>query len=108
MNRNEFLKNLSHGVVSLSFLPSLTFCKSGNGLNPNPGNSINESFNPDLDVELTAAQRDMQVLSGSVTSVFSYISNILKADNATVENLPGSWLGPVFRVKPGQKIRVRF
>lgn len=108
MNRNEFLRNLSHGVVTMSFLPLLTFCKSGNKSEPKTGNSINENFNADLDVELTAVQKKIQVLSGAATSVFSYNSNILKAEKAAVENLPGSWLGPVFRVKQGQKIRVRF
>lgn len=108
MNRNEFLRNLSHGVVAMSFLPSLTFCKSGINSESKAGNSINKNFNPDIDVALTAVDKQMQVLSGSATSVFSYNSSILKAENASVENLPGSWLGPVFRVKQGQKIRVRF
>ena len=108
MKRYEFIRNFTYGLAAFSILPTMTYCKSGNGLNPNPGNSINESFNPDLDVELTAAQKDMQVLSGSVTAVYSYKSDILKGENAAVENLTGSWLGPVFRVKPGQKIRVRF
>ncbi len=108
MKRYEFLRNFTYGLAAFSILPSMTYCKSGNGLNPNSGNSINESFNPDLDIELTAAQRNLQVFTGNKTEVYSYVSNILKAENSTVENLPGSWLGPVFRVKQGQKVRVRF
>jgi blue copper oxidase len=108
MKRYEFLRNFTYGLAAFSILPSMTYFKSGNGLNPNPGNSINESFNPDLDIELTAAQRNLQVFTGNKTGVYSYVSDILKAENATVENLPGSWLGPVFRVKQGQKVRVRF
>jgi FtsP/CotA-like multicopper oxidase with cupredoxin domain len=109
MNRQEFLKNLTHGLAAISVLPSFTYCTSGNGsISNSTGNAINENFSPDLDIELAAAQRQLQVFSGKETDIFAYVSNVLKAENASVENIPGSWLGPVFRVKQGQKIRVRF
>ncbi len=109
MKRYEFLRNFTFGLAAFSILPSMAYCESGSELNAiYAGNAINESFNPDLDIELTAAQRNIQVLPGNKTEVYSYVSDILKAENATVENLPGSWLEPVFRVKQGQKVRVRF
>ncbi len=109
MKRYKFLRNFTYGLAAFSILPSMTYCESGSELNAtSAGNTIDESFNPDLDIELTAAQRNLQVLPGNKTEVYSYVSDILKAENATVENLPGSWLGPVFRVKQGQKVRVRF
>lgn len=109
MNRQEFLRNLTNGLAVITVFPSLTYCSSGNGSIPNStGNTINESFIPDIDVELTAAPQQLQVLPRNKTDVYTYVSNVLKAENATVENLPDSWLGPIFRVKQGQKIRIRF
>ena len=96
-------------MAAFSILPRLTSCTSINGSGAgSAANVANENFTPDVDVALTAAQKQLQVFSGNKTHVFSYTSNILKAENAAVENLSGSWLGPVFKVKQGQKIRVRF
>jgi FtsP/CotA-like multicopper oxidase with cupredoxin domain len=109
MKRSDFIRRLTGGVVTTTFLPVITFCQTDGQATVTDGNyNVNPGFNPDVDVELTSARDNMQVLNGNKTEVYSYTSNVLKDGNATVENLPGSWLGPVFRVKPGQKIRVRF
>ncbi|MDF1573417.1 MAG: multicopper oxidase family protein [Bacteroidales bacterium] len=103
------MKKLSSGIAVTAFLPVFTFCNSNSRTSiPEGSYNVNNAFNPDVDVELSAIRNNIQVLSGDKTGVYSYTLKVLKADNATVENLPGSWLGPVFRVKQGQKIRVRF
>tara|TARA_R110002050_G_scaffold122873_1_gene241428 strand:- start:1202 stop:2788 length:1587 start_codon:yes stop_codon:yes gene_type:complete len=109
MKRADFIKRLGGGIAASAFLPAFTFCGNGSRGTMIEGNyKINASFNPDVDVEFTAIRNNIQVMSGNKTEVYSYVLNVLKADNATVENLPGSWLGPVFRVKQRQRIRVRF
>jgi len=69
---------------------------------------INNNFQPDIDLELTALQKDVQLLDGQQTGVYSYEPRILKGGDRTVEPLADTYLGPIIRVKPGQKIRVRF
>ena len=69
---------------------------------------INENFQPDIDLELTALQKEVQLFDGQKTGVFSYGSRILKGGDRTVEELEDTYLGPIIRVKPGQKVRVRF
>ncbi len=109
MKRADFIIKLSGGISVSLFFPTFTFCNLNSQASVSDGNyKINPDFNPDVDVELTALQNKIQVLSGNKTGVFSYALKVLNANSATVENLPGSWLGPIFRVKQGQKIRVRF
>src|SRR6056297_192948 len=69
---------------------------------------IDKSFQPDIDLELTALQKEVQLLDGQQTGVYSYEPRILKGGGRTVEQLGNTYLGPIIRVKPGQKIRVRF
>jgi len=108
MNRYQFFKKTAQGMALLSVAPSLVFCNSNNA-EQIPGNqSVSPEFNADLDIELTATPSELSIFEGQNTSVYSYVSNVLKAENASLENIPGCWLGPVFRVKQGQKIRVRF
>ncbi|MFN2396821.1 MAG: multicopper oxidase family protein [Bacteroidales bacterium] len=109
MKRFDFIKKLSGGIAVSALLPAFTFCHNDSRAKMSEGNyDVSPDFNPDVDVELTAIRNNIQVLSGNKTEVYSYMLKVLKADNATVENLSGSWLGPVFRVKQRQKIRVRF
>ena len=109
MNRHEFLKNITLGTTVSFLLPSLTFCESGNSINTGAAsNTINQNFTPDLDVELTATQTSLQLLDGNKTQVYTYQSEVLKNEGASVETLQDSYLGPVFRVKQDQKIRIRF
>lgn len=63
---------------------------------------------PDLEVELTAAPGEVQLLPGAPTGVWRYSGRVLKGDPASLEQIPGSYLGPTFRVKHGQWVRIHF
>lgn len=69
---------------------------------------IGKDFNPDIDIELTAVKTQMQLLPGPQTDVFTYRSKLISGDENSLTKLPESYLGPIIRVKQGQKIRVRF
>ncbi|MEO6986744.1 MAG: multicopper oxidase family protein [Paralcaligenes sp.] len=66
------------------------------------------AFEADVALELTAEPRSVSLRSGPPTSVWSYHAHLLKGDPMTVQKLPGSYLGPILRVRQGQKIRVDF
>ena len=69
---------------------------------------VNNNFKADIDLELTATQKNVQLLEGQKTSVYSYEPQLLKDDDRTLEQLADTYLGPIIRVKPCQKVRVRF
>jgi FtsP/CotA-like multicopper oxidase with cupredoxin domain len=109
MNRYQFLKKSARGVALTTLLPSLAFCTTNGQQKTIPGNyNVNESFNPETDIELTAAPSELQLFSGNKTNVYTYQSKLLKGEQYALEKLAGSHLGPVIRVKQGQKIRIRF
>lgn len=109
MDRKQFLKKSAKGVALTTLLPSLAFC-SGNGQPKTVRGSytITGSFEPDIDIELTASPSELQLFSGDQTKIYSYRSKLLKGEQHSLEALEGSYLGPVIRIKQGQKIRVRF
>ena len=65
-------------------------------------------FVPDVEFTLTAAPDDMQVLPGAPTRVWRFTGRLLKGPSDTLQTLPGSYLGPVIRLRRGQQVRVRF
>ena len=66
------------------------------------------TFNPDLTLELRAAPNSVALRPGAATSVWSYQARVLKGDPASAQPLPGSYLGPILRVRRGQKLRIDF
>jgi FtsP/CotA-like multicopper oxidase with cupredoxin domain len=63
---------------------------------------------PDLDVTLRAAPAKVQILPGTPTTVWTYQAQVVHGDPASVQAIPGSYLGPIIRVHTGQRVRVTF
>ena len=109
MNRKEFLQNSAKRVALTTLLPSLAFCTSNGQQKTIQGNyQVSDNFEADVDIELTASQSELQLFSGNQTRVYSYQPKLLKGEKGSLEELMRSYLGPVIRVRKGQKIRVRF
>ncbi len=66
------------------------------------------SFVPDVELKLTATQTSVALFSGKKTKVFSYQGKIIKGPQSALQNIPDSYLGPVIRVRTGQKVRIHF
>jgi FtsP/CotA-like multicopper oxidase with cupredoxin domain len=62
----------------------------------------------DLEIALRATPGEVPILSGKPTRVWMYQGRVLKGDPASLQALPGSYLGPILRVRQGQKVRIRF
>ena len=65
-------------------------------------------FVPDVEFTLTAAPGEVSLLPGAPTRVWRFTGQLTKGPADTLETLPGSYLGPVIRVRRGQQVRVRF
>jgi FtsP/CotA-like multicopper oxidase with cupredoxin domain len=62
----------------------------------------------DLEIALKATRGRVAILPGAETAVWRYQAELLSGDPDSVVTLPGSYLGPVLRVRQGQRLRVRF
>ncbi len=60
-----------------------------------------------LAVDLTAGRAALPIFSGAETPVWRYQSSVREGSAESIQELSGSYLGPIFRVKTGQRIQVR-
>lgn len=63
---------------------------------------------PDLEINLTALQAEQAIFDGAKTKVWRYQASLVRGDPASLQAIPNSYLGPVVRVKTGQRVRVNF
>ncbi|MCB0185065.1 MAG: multicopper oxidase domain-containing protein [Caldilineaceae bacterium] len=66
------------------------------------------TFQPDLELTLTARQDEVAILPGAPTKVWRYAATVEQGDPASVQPVPDSYLGPIIRVQRGQKVRIHF
>ncbi|MFO7843617.1 MAG: multicopper oxidase family protein [Bacteroidales bacterium] len=92
-------------ILLLLVAISLSGCNAGE---KNNANKATPDFNPDVEIELTAKRMSMPLLDGQKTNVYHYESRLIKGEDNSLSNLKDSYLGPVIRIKRGQKIRVVF
>ena len=64
-------------------------------------------FNPTLDVRLTAKQVTVPLFEGPLTDALTYDPEVLSGDATKVASLTDSYLGPIIRVRTGERLRVR-
>jgi FtsP/CotA-like multicopper oxidase with cupredoxin domain len=67
-----------------------------------------DKFIPDVDIELVARPDEVPMLPGRPTAVWRYVGRVLRGPADALQPIPGSFAGPIFRVKKGQKVRVRY
>ncbi len=60
----------------------------------------------DIEIELRARRSRVELLPGRATDVLSYEARLLGGEEASLGALPGSYLGPIVRVRKGQSLRV--
>jgi FtsP/CotA-like multicopper oxidase with cupredoxin domain len=85
-------------------------------LAPDTGREAREAFavqasssvTPDVELMLTAAPGEVALLPGPPTRVWQFAGTVTRGPASTIEPLPGSYLGPVIRLRRGQRVRIRF
>lgn len=60
----------------------------------------------DVHIELRATPDQVQIRSGKRTSVWRYQGRQLRGDAAAFEPSAGGYLGPIIRVRQGQRVRI--
>lgn len=72
------------------------------------GTTQTAGVEPDVELTLTAAPAEVQLLPGDRTRVWRYTARVVRGPASTVVPLDDSYLGPVLRFRRGQRVRVRF
>jgi len=106
-DRRQFLRLAGYGTLGLiagEFWPLSGPSAAGQLLKA----ATDVEFSPDLDISLTASPDEVTVFPGTPTRVWRYHAILHKGDRSRVHEIPRSYLGPIIKVRQGEKIRVRF
>lgn len=95
LSRRDFLRLSGLGVATLFAGPILNSCAFTKQA-------------ADLEISLQAVPGEVPILPGKATRVWSYQGQVTKGDPASLQTLTGSYLGPILRVRKGQRVRITF
>jgi FtsP/CotA-like multicopper oxidase with cupredoxin domain len=70
--------------------------------------TASSAFDPDVELALSAELANVPILPGAPTRVWRYAADLIQGPAGTIDTLPDTYLGPVLRLKKGQRVRVRF
>ncbi|MDD2475063.1 MAG: multicopper oxidase domain-containing protein [Dysgonamonadaceae bacterium] len=108
MHKNK-LTYLTRALMVMIIMPSFVFCHStGQNKQTKRFSTITESFEADIDLSITATPFEVQLFEGQKTAVYTYKAELIKGEDSSLQEIPHSYLGPIIRVKPQQKVRIRF
>lgn len=104
INRRQFIKSGGAAVLALGGICLWPFRRAAAA----PGPGAETAFIPDVDISLVARPGQVNILSGSATSAWSFEGEVLIGPPEALDLSGESYLGPTFRLKRGQKVRIRF
>jgi FtsP/CotA-like multicopper oxidase with cupredoxin domain len=116
LTRRDFLRGTSlvGGLVIGSGIHSLlSSCSTQSSTTEIPqknpiARGQNTQFIPDIEINLKAAPTTVPILPGQKTQVWSYAATLVKGEPNSLQTIPDSYLGPIIRVRKGQRVRVNF
>ena len=103
LNRRGFLRLSGLGVATLFAGPLVSGCTSAE-----QATAIPTTTTADVEIALQAMRGEVSILPGKATRVWTYQGQVTKGDPASLQTLPGSYLGPILRVRKGQTVRIAF
>ncbi len=108
-NRRDFIATAGLATAGFYVMPLFASCKTDTTtVHPSLGNKINKDFDADVDIKLTSSPSKTNIFSQNSTDTYSYIASIIKGSEDNLQEIEDSYLGPVIRVKKGDKVRVRY
>ena len=104
MNRRELLRLLGVAPLASGLAPLGDIAGvSNDGQAPQAFTGA-----PDVELSLTASRGELNLLPGAPTRVWRFTGKVQRGPDAALQVIPGSYLGPVIRLRRGQKVRIRF
>jgi len=106
------MRSLPRPVPAVPAVPALPFLLATTLLLLPPptalASRVAAAAKPTAVVRLEAAPDSIQILPGRKTAVLRYTAAVEAGSAAVLDTIPGSYLGPTFRVNRGDRLRVRF
>ncbi|MGM1056875.1 MAG: multicopper oxidase family protein [Bacteroidota bacterium] len=106
IDRRNFIFKAGLGTAFALTWPLSNGCENNYSKATRP--ELSKDFLPDIDIELSAVQSEKSIFPGTTTRVWTFESKLIEGDQQALQRLPDSFLGPIIRVRKGQKIRIRF
>ncbi len=104
MKRRDFLQQFTLGTGAVLTLPGLLLShprrRNEAGFHP--------AFDPDVEIALKATPTEVDIFRGDPTRVWQFQAELVKGPRGTLQPLENTYLGPIIRVRKGQRIRIRF
>jgi FtsP/CotA-like multicopper oxidase with cupredoxin domain len=63
---------------------------------------------PDVELALTASRGEQSIQPGAPTRVWRFTGKVQRGPETALQMIPDSYLGPIIRLRRGQKVRIRF
>ena len=111
-SRRRFLTQSGLGLVAFAGMPGFLRAMEGmQGLHGMPKlapNKASPNFKPDVEFDLICQSSSVSILPGQKTLVQQYAVPLksLKGPKGTITEIADSYLGPLIRLKKGQKVRI--
>jgi len=81
---------------------------SGVSILPAPTSAPDSGLSPDVEILLEAAPGTAMIHGDAPTDIWRLSADVVSGDPAAVEEIPGSYLGPILRFRRGQRVRITF
>lgn len=75
---------------------------------PAPITAATADFVPDVEIALNAVPDTAVIFPNVTTNVWRIKGELLQGDDNALQTIPDSYLGPILRLKKGQKVRIHF
>ncbi len=75
---------------------------------PPPTAVASADFAPDVEIALKAVQDTAVIFPNVTTNVWRIRGELLQGDASALQSIPDSYLGPILRLRKGQKVRIHF
>ncbi|MDE2484326.1 MAG: multicopper oxidase domain-containing protein [candidate division NC10 bacterium] len=104
LSRRRLLQCLGLSAAAMAVAPEWLLAAVEQGSQERP-----RQTEPDIELRITALITELPILSSDrPTKVWKFSGELIKGPAGTVEAIPDSYLGPVLRLRQGQKVRIRF
>jgi FtsP/CotA-like multicopper oxidase with cupredoxin domain len=102
VDRRRFLKQTVGAPLAAATWPGALLAEEGQ-----PGPKSSPSFQPDVELLMSAQRRSVDVLPGRKTEALRYEMSLVQGPAGTVTEVQGA-LSPTLRFQKGQRVRIRF
>lgn len=101
--RPRFLKRSAFATLVLGTRPYAVLAQE-----PEEDQKPVVTFQPVVELEMTAQPTKVSILPGMETEVLRYEVSLMRGPPGTVTEMPGTRLAPILRLQRGQRVTVRF